>query len=41
VDWRSIAAFRNVVVHDYLGVDFDQTWDIVEKDVIPSVGSGG
>ena len=21
VDWRNIAAFRNVLVHDYLGID--------------------
>jgi len=33
VDWRSISAFRNVVVHDYLGVDLDQIWDILEKDL--------
>jgi uncharacterized protein with HEPN domain len=29
--WRAIAAFRNVVVHDYLGVDLQQVWRIVEK----------
>lgn len=29
VDWRGIAAFRNVVVHDYLGLDLHQIWDIV------------
>jgi len=33
VDWRTIAAFRNVVVHDYLGVDLDRIWDIVEDDL--------
>ena len=31
VDWRGIAAFRNVVVHDYLGVDLQQIWRIVEN----------
>lgn len=35
VDWRGIAAFRNVVVHDYLGVDLDQIWLIVERDLPP------
>lgn len=33
VDWRAITAFRNVVVHDYLGVDLDEIWHIVEHDV--------
>ncbi len=33
MDWRGIAAFRNVVVHDYLGIDLDQAWDIVETDL--------
>ncbi len=30
VQWREIAAFRNVIVHDYLGIDLDQIWDIIE-----------
>ena len=33
VDWTSIAAFRNVVVHDYLGVDLPRIWDIVKRDL--------
>jgi len=33
VDWRTISAFRNVVVHDYLGVDLARIWDVVEKDL--------
>lgn len=33
VDWRAIIAFRNVVVHDYLGIDLNQIWDIVEQDL--------
>ncbi len=26
VEWKSIAAFRNVLVHDYLGIDIDRIW---------------
>lgn len=33
VDWRVIAGFRNVIVHDYLGIDLDQIWDIVRDDL--------
>jgi len=33
VDWRSIAAFRNVLVHDYLGIDLSRVWGIVERDL--------
>ena len=33
VEWQSIAAFRNVLVHDYLGIDIERIWEIVQKDV--------
>ena len=33
IKWREITAFRNVIVHDYLGVDLDQIWDIIERDL--------
>ena len=33
VDWRILAAFRNVVVHDYLGISLNRVWDIVEGDL--------
>jgi uncharacterized protein with HEPN domain len=37
VKWRDIATFRNVIVHDYLGIDLDQIWDIIERD-LPALG---
>lgn len=35
VPWRRIAGFRNVVVHDYLGLDLDRVWEAVVRDVPP------
>ena len=33
VDWFRISGFRNVLVHDYLGVDVEQVWNIIENDL--------
>jgi len=33
VDWKGLAGFRNVLVHDYLGIDLDLVFRIVEHDV--------
>lgn len=33
VEWSRIAAFRNVLVHDYLGIDLERTWEITQRDV--------
>jgi uncharacterized protein with HEPN domain len=33
IDWRGLAGLRNVLVHDYLGVDIDHVWQIVDHDV--------
>ena len=33
IQWQRIAAFRNVLVHDYLGVDLERIWEIVQRDI--------
>jgi len=35
IDWNRISGFRNVLVHDYLGVDLERIWNIVEKEIPP------
>ena len=33
IEWRHIAAFRNVLVYDYLGIDLERVWEITQHDV--------
>lgn len=33
IDWRGISGFRNVLVHDYLGVNLITVWGIIEGPV--------
>ena len=31
INWRAISGFRNVLVHDYLGLDIQQIWQVIEN----------
>ncbi|MGA3164808.1 MAG: HepT-like ribonuclease domain-containing protein [Terriglobia bacterium] len=33
IEWKRIAAFRNFLVHNYLGIDIERIWEIVQRDV--------
>lgn len=33
VPWNEIVAMRNVLVHDYFGIDLIEVWNTVEKDI--------
>lgn len=33
VSWQGIAGFRNVLVHDYLGIKPARVWQIIENDL--------
>jgi uncharacterized protein with HEPN domain len=35
IDWKGIAAFRNVVVHDYFDLDLERIWEIIQTDLPP------
>ena len=35
IEWYRISAFRNVLVHDYLGIDIERVWEITQRDIPP------
>jgi uncharacterized protein with HEPN domain len=33
VPWPEMIAMRNILVHDYFGIDTNEVWAVVEKDL--------
>jgi uncharacterized protein with HEPN domain len=33
VPWSQIVAMRNVIAHEYFGIDLDEVWQVVERDL--------
>lgn len=33
IEWDRIGAFRNILVHNYLGIDLELIWTITERDM--------
>ena len=35
IPWQKIKDFRNIIAHDYFGIDADEIWDIIRFRLIP------
>ena len=33
VQWAKIKGFRNLIAHEYLGIDAEEVWQIVQEDI--------
>ncbi len=33
IEWRSIVGFRNISIHEYIGVNFQIVWEIATHDL--------
>ena len=34
IEWNRIRGFRNRIVHDYFGIDYEIIWTIIEDDIL-------
>jgi len=35
IDWRSVAGLRDVLIHNYMGVNLSRVWGVIERDLPP------
>ena len=39
IEWRNISDFRNVLAHEYFGIDYEIMWEII-RDKLPELQRG-
>ncbi len=33
IPWKKLSGFRNILVHNYLGLSLEKVWDVIEKEL--------
>ncbi len=33
IEWYKIREFRNLIAHDYFGIDVEEVWDIIQSKI--------